>query len=384
MEKKERLSNFELMRIMSMFLIVTGHVFSWGGIMSVSDYRVSMAINFIYAIILVHVNSFILLTGFFQSKSKFRISKIIKLFLLMCLYKAVLVFICYKMSWIELTKFELLWNMSPFDFSNYWFLKLYIVLYFISPFLNHILDTLSKTVVKRMIKIIFLFCSCLVTVTNQELFNNSRGFSLVHFVFIYIIGFYIRKFIVETPFFEELKKNKRKKYVNLYLFFSIFVFCFLINYILYRIGYKMILYNNSTLSFFGNRIIGSFMGYDNPLVVIGSVAYFMFFSILNIKSKFINSVSVCIFEVYIIHETVLFRKPLYSFFNIVGPYTSYRILIKAFLIILIILVSCILIAFIRKQILKLLIFVSSKIRFINILGNKIKTIESRIDSYMNI
>ena len=70
--KLKRESNFELLRVICMLMIITGHTFSWGGILNASNPNIASMIYVVYAIILVEVNCFILLTGYFQSKSKFK------------------------------------------------------------------------------------------------------------------------------------------------------------------------------------------------------------------------------------------------------------------------------------------------------------------------
>ena len=57
---KERNSNFELMRIISMLFIVIGHTLSWGGVTSSTDGVLKLIIYIVYSLIAVHVNSFVL------------------------------------------------------------------------------------------------------------------------------------------------------------------------------------------------------------------------------------------------------------------------------------------------------------------------------------
>ena len=77
--KLKRESNFELLRVICMLMIITGHTLSWGGVLNASNSNIASIIYVIYAIILVEVNCFILLTGYFQSKSKFKVKKFINL-----------------------------------------------------------------------------------------------------------------------------------------------------------------------------------------------------------------------------------------------------------------------------------------------------------------
>lgn len=62
---KMRNSNFELMRIVSMFFIVIYHIIIHGKILENSHGTTHFLLYIILAICIVHVNSFILVTGYF-------------------------------------------------------------------------------------------------------------------------------------------------------------------------------------------------------------------------------------------------------------------------------------------------------------------------------
>ena len=69
MEKtlKLRQSNFELMRIISMFMIVMWHVIISGVGLSQANNTLTLFLDIIKSVLVVHVNSFVLVTGYFQS-----------------------------------------------------------------------------------------------------------------------------------------------------------------------------------------------------------------------------------------------------------------------------------------------------------------------------
>ena len=62
MKKGVRQSNFELMRIVSMLFIIIWHIIVHGGIINCTG-TLKLVIDFIYLFTVVHVNSFVLLTG---------------------------------------------------------------------------------------------------------------------------------------------------------------------------------------------------------------------------------------------------------------------------------------------------------------------------------
>ena len=76
--KNKIMVNFELMRIISMLMIVLWHIIIHGGFDNVVD-NYGRLFDIILAIIIVHVNSFVILMGFFQYKKKFKFNKILNL-----------------------------------------------------------------------------------------------------------------------------------------------------------------------------------------------------------------------------------------------------------------------------------------------------------------
>ena len=92
--------------------------------------------------------------------------------------------------------------------------------------------------------------------------------------------------------------------------------------------------------------------YANPLVVLATVSYFIYFSKLNIKGKFINRISACTLGIYLIHDNGYVRKFIYKFLgfnkNVYGIKSLGMILISA----IIIFVCSLIIELIRQLIFK--------------------------------
>ena len=383
--KLKRESNFELLRIICMLMIITGHTFSWGGVLNASNPNIASMIYIIYAIIVVEVNCFILLTGYFQSKSNFKTKKFINLLFVTYFYKVLITSLCYSLGWISLSKSEFLWQISPFDFSNYWFIKIYLVLYCLSPFINKFIRSIDRKTFRNLLIVLFIFCSLLVTLTNQQIFTNSAGYSLVQFVFMYLVGAYLREYIINDEIKEKMYKNKIELVKNIFIAISIFILCFITNYVLFRIG-NFLMNKDGFIFLIGNRIKSVFMNYDNPLVVIGSVGFFMLFALLKVKSRFINVISAVVFPVYLIHETAVFRPVLYSWFGLdkLSNIGSYKIFIWVAIVVLSIFIGCMLMDYIRKLGLFILNRLINYAHFIEPLKNKYNSICNIIDSWINV
>ena len=78
---KERQSNYELMRIVSMFLIVIYHILIHGNVFDNTEGGLHFIFAFLICITLVHVNSFILVTGYFNYNKDFKWNKFFSVFM---------------------------------------------------------------------------------------------------------------------------------------------------------------------------------------------------------------------------------------------------------------------------------------------------------------
>lgn len=78
-EKKTRNSSYELLRIISMFLIVLYHTILYGNVIKNTTGTLQTIFEIIKIFAFIHVNCFIIIMGYFQSKSKVDIKKIISM-----------------------------------------------------------------------------------------------------------------------------------------------------------------------------------------------------------------------------------------------------------------------------------------------------------------
>ena len=199
MNTKLRESQFELMRIISMLFIVLYHILVHGKILEHATGSMSLFLVFIESLILVHVNSFVLVSGYFQCKGKLKLGKAIKINNMTWFYKVVMMLVLVATSLIA--KPDLLTRIHtylPIDYGTYWFINSYLILYLISPILNKVISTSSKKSLQKAILILFIIISVLSTVTRDAFYNTLTGRSLCTFILLYFIGAYIRNILSVT------------------------------------------------------------------------------------------------------------------------------------------------------------------------------------------
>lgn len=369
MEKvKERNSNHELMRIISMFFIVIGHVLTHGAVITnCQNEFLTNVINIIVFIIIVHVNSFILVTGYYQCKKTFKQSAVWKLMNAALFYRILIAGVLSILGYISITKGEWMKQAFPLNMTMYWFVNAYFILYCISPFLNKLINSLNKKDFKILLLVGFVIMSIIPTITNNGTFNNN-GHTVYNFIYLYFIGAYLRNYPLDKEYiFAKLSKNAYR-----FTLIFIFFFCAFSQYILFSFV-NSLGYMNSVVEVITTYIRNSFINvdlsgynYSNPLIMIQSIAYFAFFTTLTLKSKFINRVATLVFGVYLIHENTFFRPVLYN--NILhinnGPIYSSKFIFTIFIASISLYIACLIIEFIRQVIFKFIYNrkISKKIR----------------------
>ena len=342
-----RQSNFELLRIISMFFIVLYHTIIHGHVIeNCTNQGIIIILNLLLFICIVHVNSYVLTTGYFQSKSKFRQSKVWSTINANWFYRVVIVIILTSIGAISLSKVEFLKQIFIIDITDsYWFIKMYIALYLISPFLNKLINQLTKREYTKLLIILTVILSIIPYFTGEQGFSNN-GYTIQHFIYLYFIGGYLRKFPVAKSYLFK-RCSKQLKQV---IFVAIFIICAILNYIIY-ISSQSLNNVNSLVNDITNNLLLMSRAYSNPITIVQTVAFVLFFETLDIRSKIINNLAKLTLGVYLIHDNPLVRGVLYQWLKIdSGPVANYSFILYIFIIAIAIYIACSLIEWIRQKI----------------------------------
>lgn len=347
--KKLRQSNFELMRIISMLFVVMWHV-----ILHSDLYNSTGVTKFILdALILfgvVHINSFVIVTGYFQCDKEFKWSRFFQTFSIVWFYKALIALIFFIFITSTISNVELLKEIMPLDFRDYWYINCYLILYLLSPFINKLVINLEQKDFRKLLLLSFVLFSLIPLISNQGIILND-GYTLIQFVFMYLIGAYLKKYSPDKNI--HLKNYSKNKKQVLYLFVLIFVF--FVNFMLLIFSKTLIGINSSLLNEVGTYIFNNSRMYSNPLVIIQSISYFLFFSTMSFKSKIVNYISKYTLDVYLIHESFYISQNLYKWIGINDFINhKYYVIIVIIVTTLIIFITCIMIGILRNMLYKLI------------------------------
>lgn len=310
---KTRQSNFELMRIISMFMIVLWHCISHTNILERTGGNLNLLLELIFMFTAVHVNSFILLSGYFGYKNEFNIKKLFATINSVWFYKAIYALIFVGLGLVTMSYFDLFLFLTPLNYSYsfgtfYWFINVYIVLYVLTPFINKFIKNLDKKQFRKLLILLFFFLSIIPFITNNQVIDNN-GYQISSFIMLYLIGAYFGKYKLKDNYhFKNYSKNKRQ-FILIVLLFLILMLDF------FMLMTSSYLENNSSVFFtYVKSIIDcQKIIFSSPIIIFESLIYLLLFETFDFKSKFINNVSKLMFGVYLVHENLFVYNHIYKY-----------------------------------------------------------------------
>ena len=194
----ERNSSIELLRILCMLAIVCGHIIiCHHTVYSLSNPEEILRL-FVISFIMVHVNTFALISGYFGIR--FNLKRLVSLDLQTIFYSVALFFVAVFLGWKCFSFRGTLVNFFPILTEQYWFVSCYAVVYLISPLLNRWAESMSMKEFQHILIggffIIYLWPS-LSFLINTPQFINDSGHGIVNMTFLYLLGRYLKMHFVD-------------------------------------------------------------------------------------------------------------------------------------------------------------------------------------------
>ena len=333
--KKERSSNIELLRIIAMVFVVvlhylgkSGTLLPWGSKYFTMNTWFAWAIE---AFALVAVNVYVLIGGYFLTDAKFKISRIIRLWLQTWFYSAGVWFVFLALDKVPVDYTGGYWVsmfLLPITSQHYWFASIYIFLCLLAPFLGIAARKMSKKQLKTCIIVLMILFSRVWRIfLPMSTPIDDKGYGIIWFICLFMIAAYIRLYIPEN--------GKWGKPMLVYVISSL--------------GLFLTLPVIGTLSQITGKLpdyYKVFYEYNAPFTIVGAIALFLTFRNIRIKgvkiNKVINWMAGLTFGVYLLHEHVLLR-PLWKTFWQVQEYykTPYFVLHMVGVVAIVFLAGCV-------------------------------------------
>ena len=336
---KDRNYGIDLLRIVTMFMIVNLHVFWYGGILrSENLYFLSAKYNIVWIleiICYVAVNCYALISGFVGIESRYKYSNIVLLWLRVVFYSISLYLIGCIFGIVDFNFKTLVTFCFPVVNSKYWYFTAYFCLFFFMPILNSALENMEYKLLRNSIIMIIIIISVLPFIYAGDIFLTRNGSSFVWLMVLYLIGGFIKKY------------NLHNKFSNNSMII-LFVFC-----IILELGSA---YLTSYLDLKGvTDFKFTLISYTSSTMLLSGISLLIIFSKLKVKSlkKIIAFLSPLCFSVYLIHEHEVFSKRFIvgksaTFLN----YSTLKMLLYIIITDIAIFVGCIFIDYFREKLFK--------------------------------
>ena len=121
-------------------------------------------------ILVVHVNSYVLVSGYFQYNKEFKLSKFFSISNLQIFYLYLMIVI-FSLLGINFEKVDLINRIFITFFRTYWFITAYLLLYLISPFLNILIKHMNKKTHFYMLLVLLFIVGVIMEWLRQKIFK---------------------------------------------------------------------------------------------------------------------------------------------------------------------------------------------------------------------
>lgn len=299
---KIRESNIELLRNISMFMILIIHA-NFVSLPHIqyneltTDFLPSFTRFFIESLGIVAVNVFVFISGWFgiNTNTK-RVWSFIYLVLFFLGGGGILFILLGKAS------FSIEWLLDVFQLSRKdWFIKSYFVLMIIAPILNNYCRTADEKTQRYVMLSFFLFESVYGWVMGGSRFFVD-GYGPLHFIGLYITAQYVRNQLCVSGVPCWIKKIfEMPKWADLMFFLLLVTF----NTAIIIVGS---LYFHKVEPF--HKIC---YAYSNPLNILGALYLLLFFSKIKMPYiKLVNWLGASSFAVYLFHGEGTIRNQFFT------------------------------------------------------------------------
>ena len=289
---QKRNYGIDLLRVVSMIMVVILHILSQGGILKILP-ELSAKYSLMWFLEIASycaVNCYALISGYTGYGRKFKPSGIVSLWFQVVFYTAGITILFKLLTPQPIGAYQIVTSFFPVSFDIYWYFTAYFALFFFTPFLNRMMENLSKRAASLLViglaLILSVFLTCIGNVFSFDLFNLNYGYSPLWLLVLYLIGAYVKKY--------QFGFNIKKKIWLIIYFISIFI----------TLLAKMLVPILSRYIGFFTLFEDVLIDYTSPTILLCAISLLIFFANLNLRATFckiISFFSTCTFAVYIIH-----------------------------------------------------------------------------------
>jgi len=338
----KRESGIDLLRLLSMFMVVLLHVLGHGGILS-SATEQSLNYNtawFLEIAAYGAANLFAMITGYLMINATFKLERLIGIWVQTLFYSFGISLVFFIFAPLTIGKTGLFLSLFPVMTNTYWYVTAYVGLFFLTPLLTWAIHKLSKRqAISGLILILVLF-TLLPMIAGQDLFALNSGYSTFWLMIMVASGAIIRKW--------DLFSTKKKSFaLGLYLINVAIVF---LKILVIDVLYK--------------RYIGepvwtfTFLSYTSPFIYLSSLGLFLLVARSSFKSlaftKILKFLSPLAFGVYLFSEhPLIWQTFIAGKFAYITDYSAPVMVLNIFLFTAVIFCISLAVEYLRSSLFKL-------------------------------
>ncbi|MBQ2405990.1 MAG: acyltransferase, partial [Lachnospiraceae bacterium] len=341
MEKRQ--SNFELLRILCMLLIMGIHITTQT---AMDGIKINDSINYYYVTLIgsagrLVCNTFVIIGAWFLVDSDFKPERVVNLWLEILIYAVPITIVCLFVGCENASLTTLIQAFFPVFGRPVWFGAEYICLLLLTPWLNMMLKEQNIRWTKKVVilfGILIIGCATLFPIEH-----TTPAFSeLIWFCFLYLLtGMYKHDQIHISRGLEKYS-------------FLCFIVCYLA-----LCGVK-VLADYTGMRFLSRLYVYYRIHYEAVPGFICSVFLFLTFKNWNIRyCRPINLISRSTFAVYIIHQTPAFYRYMWNgIFHVNEAVKNDNVILYSLIVIVTIFIVCVVIDQLRILFMKKVICLS--------------------------
>lgn len=305
--KKERQANLELLRIISMLMVVTAHLVNHGNMITFA--RQGSASYYIvwtlFGVAFTCITIYLLISGYFLIDARFSTWKLAKMGGQVFFYAFGITLLFWIFGDVEHELKNMVYSVLPISSDFYWFISMYVGMYLLSPIMNKLIRAMTKRQLQCAMALSFLLVSVWPNIIYfSSALNTAGGVSISWFLTVYLFGAYLKLYYQPDGRFG--RKFGCACLAALLIPLSRFVIEGLLQTPLGKI------------SILDDLMWGYSVFFTYSSILVSLAALLLFVAFLNLKirpgrlARWINTVAGAAFGVYLIHDHLYIRESLWT------------------------------------------------------------------------
>ena len=187
----------DLLRLISMLMVVTLHVLGQGGVLK-NVAGLTLQGEAFWALEITcygAVNIYAIISGYVGNRARHKYSNLISLCLQLTFYAIIITtaeIIIAQINSIPITFETIFWHLLP-SAKGYWYFSAYFCLFFFMPLLNEVVNRVSRRKL-QVAGILVFMVFCFWTQYNDYISALKAGYSVFWLAILYVLGAYIAKY----------------------------------------------------------------------------------------------------------------------------------------------------------------------------------------------